>query len=342
MTIQRDILAWYDLHGRHSLPWKVNNIYKIWISEIMLQQTQVTTAIPYFKAFIKEYPSLKKLCAAKLDDILKLWSGLGYYRRAENIFKTAQIIKSKYNGIFPKQYDLLIDLPGIGRTTASAILTFSKVDNLPILDGNIKRLLSRIYRINSNILNKDIEQKLWKISESLLPKKKASEFNQALMDIGSLICKKSNPMCSSCPVQKNCKSFEKNLFYVPKIKKNNPVKKQKIWAALIINKQKKIYLKKVSWDSLWKGLYSSPIFPSENEMHLWLKEKNIKGEFYTKSQKFIHKLSHIDFSFSVRLFEVKSNKKLILIDDNWYNLSNVEHGIPKFQEKILNFFKEYL
>ena len=142
MRIQQAILAWYDLHGRHSLPWKVKNIYKIWISEIMLQQTQVKTAIPYFKTFIKKYPSLKKLCEAKLNDILKLWSGLGYYRRAENIFKTAQIIKSKYNGIFPKQYNALLQLPGIGRTTASAILTFAKMDNLPILDGNIKRLLS--------------------------------------------------------------------------------------------------------------------------------------------------------------------------------------------------------
>ncbi|MAQ73224.1 MAG: A/G-specific adenine glycosylase [Gammaproteobacteria bacterium] len=340
MKIQQDILAWYDLHGRHSLPWKVKNIYKIWISEIMLQQTQVKTAIPYFKTFIKKYPSLKKLCEAKLNDILKLWSGLGYYQRAENIFKTAQIIKSKYNGIFPKKYNTLLQLPGIGRTTASAILTFAKIDNLPILDGNIKRLLSRMYGINSNILDKDIEKTLWKFSENLLPKEKASEFNQALMDIGSLICKKNNPVCNNCPLQKKCKAFKTNWFDIPKIKKKAPIKKQKIWAALIINKQKKVYMKKISWNMLWKGLYSSPIFSNKKTMDLWLKQKNIKGELYTKSWTFKHKLSHIDFAFDVKLFEVKSNKKLIVIDDNWYNLSNIEYGIPKFQEKILSLFKQ--
>ena len=340
MIIQQNILNWYEQHGRHALPWKVSNIYKIWISEIMLQQTQVSTVIPYFNQFIKRYPTLRKLCNAELNDILKLWSGLGYYRRAENIFKTVQIIKSKYKMTFPTQYNEVIQLPGIGRTTASAILTFAKRGNFPILDGNVKRLLSRIYGIRSDIHTKSLERELWRLAENLLPQEKASDFIQALMDIGSLLCKKNNPICHECPLQKNCQAFKKNLFNLSKIRKKTVLRKEKIWAALIINQEKKIYLQKISWDKLWKGLYSSPIFSNRKEMFSWLKEKNVGERFYKRSWNFTHKLSHIDFSFNVKLFELRSNKKLSLIDDNWYNLSDIEYGIPKFQEKILSFFKQ--
>tara|TARA_Y100000590_G_scaffold57526_2_gene60563 strand:+ start:8904 stop:9968 length:1065 start_codon:yes stop_codon:yes gene_type:complete len=339
LSISTKVLNWYDQNGRKNLPWKSTDIYKIWISEIMLQQTQVSTVIPYFNSFIKKYPNLKKLSRSSLDEVLKSWSGLGFYRRAENIYKTAQIISTQFNGIFPKYYDEIIKFPGIGRTTASAILTFAKIDNLPILDGNIKRLLSRLYGINSHIYNKNIENKLWGYSERLLPVDRASDFNQALMDLGSLICKKTNPICYDCPIQKNCKSFKNNSFEVPKIKKVNPIRNQNIWTALIINNQKKFYMKKISFDGLWKGLYSSPLFSDEKAMSLWLKQKNLKGDLHLKSGSFIHKLSHISFTFKVRLFEVKSNKKLILSDDNWYNLSDIEYGTPKFQEKILSLFK---
>ncbi len=338
ISTSKKILDWYDQNGRKNLPWKSTDIYKIWISEIMLQQTQVSTVIPYFISFIKKYPNFKKLSKANLDAILKLWSGLGYYRRAENIYKTVQIIVTQFNGTFPKNYDDIIKLPGIGRTTASAILTFAEIENLPILDGNIKRLLSRVYGINLNTFNKKIENQLWKISEQIIPAKRTSDFNQALMDIGSLVCKKTNPICDECPIQKGCKSFKNNFFQSPKNKKNLSIKKQDIWTALIINKNK-LYMKKISLNGLWKGLYSSPLFINEKKMTLWLKQKNLKDNPEIESGIFKHKLSHIDFTFRVKLFEVKSNKKLILSDDNWYNLSDIEHGIPKFQEKILSLFK---
>ncbi len=335
--MQKKILKWYDSCGRHSLPWKVKDIYKIWISEIMLQQTQVKTVLPYFKKFINKYPNLKALSKAKLNDILKLWSGVGYYSRAENIFKTVQIIKLKHKMIFPTRYDEVINLPGIGKTTASAILTFAEKGNFPILDGNIKRLLSRIYGIKSNIYSRNIERELWKLSENLLPAKRASDFIQGLMDIGSMVCKKNKPICEICPLQKNCQAFEENLFDLPKIKKKSRSRKEELWAALIVNSKKKIYMQKISKNNLWKGLYSSPIFPNKEEMFLWLKEKNVGKKHHTKSWNFVHKLSHIDFLFNVNLFELKSNKKLSLIDDNWYNLSNIDYGTPKFQEKILSY-----
>ena len=181
--LRKKILQWYDKNGRKLLPWKTNDIYKIWISEVMLQQTQVKTVIPFYKKFIKRYPTLKSLSNATLDDIFNLWSGLGFYRRAENIYKTSQIIKNSFMNKFPTNYDDVIKLPGIGRTTASAILTFSDNDNLPILDGNIKRLLSRIYMIDTSNYSSQTEKDLWLYSEKMLPDVRAADFIQGLMAV---------------------------------------------------------------------------------------------------------------------------------------------------------------
>ena len=334
--LRQNLLNWYDIHGRNSLPWKVTDIYKIWISEIMLQQTQVKTVIPYYQRFISKYPTLESLFAANLDNIMELWSGLGFYRRAANIHKSLIKIQRDFNGCFPKTYDDILSLPGIGRTTASAIITFSGQDNRSILDGNVKRFLSRLSAIESS--NKNIND-LWELSEYLLPSHRTADFIQAYMDIGSLVCTKSKPLCDQCPVNELCKSYPHEIANTIKtIKIKN--QKRDIWALVIINKDTNMYLEKISYKNLWKGLYSSPIFDKKSDLLKRVNSMNLNKSLESGTWKFTHDLSHIKFTFNVMVCNVKYQKKISLSDDNWYNLSNIDFGIPKYQNKIFNKYKE--
>jgi A/G-specific adenine glycosylase len=273
-----------------------------------------------------------------MNEIMKLWSGLGFYRRAENIYKTCAIINNKFNGKFPNKYEDILSLPGIGRTTASAIVTFSGYGKRSILDGNVKRFLSRLFGVPNNnyMLNS-----LWQISEDLLPAKRPSDFIQAYMDIGSLVCKKSNPLCDLCPVTSTCKSYPyessgSNVMELP-TKKNTS--KRNIWALAILNQDGEFYLEKISYNNLWNGLYSAPIFHKRSDLFKWVNSFNLEKSLESKIWKFSHDLSHIKFTFNVMTCNIKSHKKVSLSDDNWYNLSNMDFGIPKYQDKIFNKYK---
>ena len=333
--IRKNILDWYDANGRHDLPWKGKDIYKIWISEIMLQQTQVQSAVPYYKKFIDQYPDLESLFQASLNDIMKIWSGLGFYRRAENIYKTSIRIQNEFNREFPKSYDEILTLPGIGRTTASAIMTFSGNGHYSILDGNVKRFLSRFFslEINNSNLNS-----LWELSQYLLSVNRPSDFIQAYMDIGSLVCKKSNPLCNKCPVKKQCSSYPYKSGSAYKSKKTKITEKN-IWSLVIINNKGEFYLEKISYDNLWRGLYSSPVFHNESDLMRWSKSHKIEEFIEYDIFTFSHKLSHITFTFNAILCNIKYHKKVSLSDDNWYNLSDIDFGIPKYQDKIFNQYK---
>ena len=187
----KSLITWHKNNGRHNLPWQINiNPYSVWISEVMLQQTQVKTVLPYYKKFLIKYPNIKALNESCLEDILESWAGLGFYRRAENIYKSSQIIKEKYECIFPKEYEDIISLPGIGRSTAGAILSIAYNKKYPILDGNVKRVIKRYFAIRGE---SNAEKNLWDISEGLLPSKNNNIFTQAIMDLGSMVCVKSNP-----------------------------------------------------------------------------------------------------------------------------------------------------
>tara|TARA_B100001769_G_C22092706_1_gene589365 strand:+ start:716 stop:1765 length:1050 start_codon:yes stop_codon:yes gene_type:complete len=333
---RKNLLGWYDINGRSFLPWKVQDIYKIWISEIMLQQTQVQTVIPYYERFISKYPTLKSLSTAGLNDILELWSGLGFYRRAENIYKTVIKINRDFNGAFPKNYEDILSLPGIGRTTASAIITFSGYDNRSILDGNVKRFLSRLSGSENESKSTNA---LWDLSEDLLSNDRAADCIQAYMDIGSLVCRRLKPSCEECPVNKICKSYPYETTETKPSIRTIP-QKRNIWAVAIVNHNCDLYLEKISYDNLWKGLYSSPIFHSKSELLDWVDTTNLKNSLESGVWKFSHNLSHIKFTFNVMVCNIKYHKKLSLSDDNWYNLSNIDFGIPKYQNKIFNKLKE--
>jgi A/G-specific adenine glycosylase len=334
--IRKNILDWYDINGRDDLPWKGKDIYKIWISEVMLQQTQVRSVIPYYKVFIDKYPNLESLFKASLDDIMRIWSGLGFYRRAENIHKTSIRIQQEFNGEFPKNYDDVLSLPGIGRTTASAIITFSGNGRYSILDGNVKRFLSRFLSVEMN--NSELNS-LWELSRYLLSDTRPSDFIQAYMDIGSLVCKKSKPLCNECPVNQQCNSYPYQPPNITNKPKKTKITERNIWSLVIVNNKGQFYLEKISYDNLWKGLYSSPVFHNQSDLMSWTESHKIEEYVESNIWKFTHKLSHIKFTFNTILCNIKYHKKVSLSDDNWYNLSDIDFGIPKYQDKIFNQYK---
>ncbi len=223
------ILIWYDLHGRKHLPWQQEKTaYKVWLSEIMLQQTQVTTVIPYFERFISRFSSVEELAKADLDEVLHLWTGLGYYARARNLHETAIRLCESYQGQFPTEIDELIALPGIGRSTAGAILSLALKKHHPILDGNVKRTLTRHYAIEGWPQKKEIEKKLWQLATDNTPAAGVDKYTQAMMDIGATICTRTKPKCSLCPVMKSCQAFrlqKQTDFPTPKPSKKLPEKK---------------------------------------------------------------------------------------------------------------------
>ncbi|BDZ73168.1 hypothetical protein GCM10025856_08870 [Methylophaga marina] len=202
------LLDWFDHYGRKNLPWQQNPTpYHVWLSEIMLQQTQVSTVIDYYTRFIQRFPNVYSLAEAKQDDVLAYWSGLGYYARARNLHKTAQIVSADYTGAFPETLEELINLPGIGRSTAGAILTLAYHQKYPILDGNVKRVLTRFFAIDGWPGNKKVEDSLWEKAESLLPDKRIANYIQAQMDLGATLCTRSKPDCPRCPLQSHCLAY---------------------------------------------------------------------------------------------------------------------------------------
>jgi A/G-specific adenine glycosylase len=336
-SISESVLNWYDKFGRKNLPWKVDDPYKIWISEIMLQQTQVQTVIPYYLKFIKKYPNIKSLSKASLDDLLLIWSGLGYYTRIKNIHEASKIISDDYNDVFPESFDEILMLPGIGRTTASAISTFSGFSNRAILDGNVKRILVRFFNINDTYAKSELDKILWKKSEFVTPSKRTSDFIQGLMDLGATVCKRTQPDCLICPIKK-C-----GCLYKPETKQKKDIKKtiKKISALLtvIINQHNQVYLEKITTGKLWLGLFSSPTFNSQSLKNNWMLNNNLVHLDPLYESSFTHRVTNKIYHFNVQYYFLKNDKKVSLSTKNWYNLSDINVGLPRYLDKALTIYR---
>ena len=203
------VAAWQKIHGRHDLPWQnTQDPYAVWLSEIMLQQSQVSTVIGYYQKFMQRFPTLASLAQASQDEVLQYWSGLGYYSRARNLHKTAQRIATDYAGVFPEDFTVMQSLPGIGRSTAAAIASFAFGQVQTILDGNVKRVLARHFMVSGWTGSKKVEQQLWQLAESLLPQQGMVAYTQGLMDLGATVCTRSQPKCSDCPMQGSCAALQ--------------------------------------------------------------------------------------------------------------------------------------
>ena len=253
------LLDWYDRMAAE-LPWRGSgDAYHVWLSEIMLQQTQVETVKPYYARFLEAYPTVEALAAAPLDNVLKLWEGLGYYSRARNLHRAAQQVTTEYAGRFPSSVDELLSLPGIGRYTAGAIASIAYGARAPVLDGNVIRVFSRLLDLSEDVTQPATKEKLWRAAEEWLPEIRVGDYNQALMDLGRLVCKPKTPLCSACPIREHCLAFQHDT------QNQRPVKEPKaqtphydVTAGLIWNEQGQLLIAQRPLDGLLGGLWEFP------------------------------------------------------------------------------------
>lgn len=323
------ILKWYDAYGRKNLPWQQNkSAYTVWLSEIMLQQTQVATVIPYYERFLKRFPTVGDLASAEQDEVLHLWTGLGYYARARNLHKAAKMVVELYDGEFPKDIEKLNALPGIGRSTAAAVL--SSVYNLPhaILDGNVKRTLARSFAIEGWPGQKRTENALWDIAEQHTPATRVEQYNQAMMDMGALVCTRSKPKCSLCPIESFCVAKkQENVLDYPgkKPKKEKPIKET--WFVML-HCNGYVWLEQRPQSGIWGGLYCFPQSET-SEITLELDKRSIHTDMTLNQETMIafrHTFSHYHLDITPILVELSQQPHLIMEGENglWYNLSQPE------------------
>jgi len=259
----RHLLAWFEQHGRHDLPWQRERTpYRVWVSEIMLQQTQVATAIPYFERFVARFPHVAALASAELDAVLAHWSGLGYYARARNLHRAAQVVRDEHGGHFPHNLAQVQALPGIGRSTAGAILSLALGQHHAILDGNCKRVLARYFALQGWPGQTPVLNALWDHAERLTPRQRTADFNQAMMDLGATVCSRSRPRCAACPLASDCRAHvEGRQAEFPGKKPQQTLPIRETAMLLLRNQSGEILLQRRPPAGIWGGLLSLPELP---------------------------------------------------------------------------------
>ncbi|WP_444899526.1 A/G-specific adenine glycosylase [Microbulbifer sp. VAAC004] len=268
---QNAVLKWFDKHGRKDLPWQQNiNPYRVWVSEIMLQQTQVSAVIPYFERFMQSFPTLESLANAPLDKVLAHWSGLGYYARARNLHRCAQTVLQEHGGEFPQDVEALTELSGIGRSTAGAIASISMGLRAPILDGNVKRVLARFHAVEGWPGKSAVANQLWELAETYTPDKRVNDYTQVMMDLGATLCTRSKPRCEECPLKKSCVAHAQGNpqdYPGKKPRKEKPVRSATL---LLLEYQGEIYLEQRPASGIWGGLWCPP---QAEDAKAWLKQQ---------------------------------------------------------------------
>jgi A/G-specific adenine glycosylase len=253
------VVRWQKQHGRHDLPWqKTRDAYRIWLSEIMLQQTQVAAVIPYYERFLKRFPRLAALAAAREDDVLEVWSGLGYYSRARNLHRAAQLIAAAHGGVFPRDFDSVLTLPGVGRSTAAAICVFAYGARHAILDGNVKRVFARCFGVAGYPGDAAVADRLWQHADRLTPAKNIEAYTQGLMDLGAGVCTRTKPRCEACPLAGCCVAHRQNAvakYPAPRPRKALPKRRTRM---LVMLHAGQVLLEKRPSSGIWGGLWSLP------------------------------------------------------------------------------------
>ena len=290
------LVRWQRTQGRHDLPWQANrDPYRVWLSEIMLQQTQVSTVMAYFDRFLQNFPTVHALAAASQDEVLGLWSGLGYYSRARNLHRCAQAVVQEHGGLFPRSFEVLQTLPGIGPSTAAAIASLCFEERVAILDGNVKRVLTRFMGFGDDLSVGAHERKLWAHAQSLLPRKPADmpTYTQGIMDLGATVCTPRKPQCEACPMASLCAA---KALGTPEA---FPVKTRKIrrtseslWLLLAVSRQREVLLQQRPQQGIWAGLYCLPVFESEEALRRAL-PKQAQSQLAVATA-FKHVLTHKD------------------------------------------------
>ena len=335
------VLAWFDEHGRKHLPWQRDKTpYRVWVSEIMLQQTQVATVIPYYEKFMRRFPDLASLAEAPEDDVLSHWSGLGYYARARNLHKCAKRAVADYVGELPSDIDELVTMPGIGLSTAGAVLSLSLGQSHAILDGNVKRVLARYHAVQGWPGSKPVLDTLWAHSHQHTPSMRTADFNQAMMDLGATLCTRSKPACHRCPLAAHCEALaggDPTVYPAKKPKKDIPVKSTVM--LLLSNEAGDVLMQKRPPSGIWGGLWSLPEVAETDETVPWLKKAGLVATSNGVSvARFRHTFSHYHLDIDVQALTVDVLDAVILeaVERVWYNGVQFPGGVAAPVSKILN------
>lgn len=342
------VLAWFDLHGRKDLPWQqATSPYRVWISEIMLQQTQVATVIPYYEKFMTSFPDVLSLANADQDDVLKHWSGLGYYARARNLHKAAQTIRDDYAGQFPEKFEHVLALSGIGKSTAGAILSIACQQPHAILDGNVKRVLARYYAVEGWTGQAAVQKRLWGYAEALLPShpSRSADYTQAMMDLGATLCVRAKPKCEACPLRADCKALRLGrLQDFPQAKPKKVVPERSCIMLMIQNKQGEILLYKRPATGIWGGLWSLPQFDDDAEADRWLQDQfATRLDISETLPKLVHTFSHFRLTIQAYLLQIESVDQGIMEANAplWYNVNTeFDGGLAAPITSLLNSIKK--
>lgn len=334
------LLDWFDQHGRHDLPWQVrDNPYKVWVSEIMLQQTQVKTVLNYFDRFMQRFPTVETLAQASWDEVAPYWAGLGYYARARNLHKAAQQVVAQ--GGFPTTLDGWMALSGIGRSTAGALMSLGLQQYGVIMDGNVKRVLSRHQAIAGNSMSTPVIAQLWQLATQLTPNQRNADYTQAIMDLGATICTSKKPLCLYCPVREDCKAYQQNrVLDFPQKKAAKATPEKQAFVIILENSETGQWLwQQRPSEGLWGGLYCLPILESQNQLsritQYFALEETQQSNLIIK-----HSFTHFTWFLNVKKFSVPLDQCTAIQDfcgqSQWLDKQQaVDKGIPKAMLKVL-------
>lgn len=344
MTFSNRLISWY-LENRRDLPWRnTTDPYVIWLSEIILQQTRVVQGLPYFEAFISEFPTVFDLAQAQEEQVLKLWQGLGYYSRARNLHQTAQQVVVEFGGVFPSTYNALISLKGIGPYTAAAVASFSSNEAVPVVDGNVYRVLSRFFGLETDITSSRSRKEFTDLAFEVMDKKRASDFNQAIMEFGALQCVPKSPNCLDCIFNDSCWAFQNDKVALLPVKSQKVKIKNRFFNYLVVfDSEDATLIQKRTQKGIWHNLYEFPLIESEKELN----EKEIKERVTTQFPEFQSMNLLVAYEDQSRLHKL-SHQHLYIRFWRLEILSKLNAGISKkeaikkpFPAVVFNFIENY-
>lgn len=314
------LLAWSGEFGRRGLPWQTDRTpYRVWVSEIMLQQTRAATVMPYYTRFVTAFPTVEDLAAGKLDRVLGLWAGLGYYARARNLHRAARQVVREHGGAFPMNTDGLMDLPGVGRSTAGAIMALAYGKRAPILDGNVKRVLARYEAVEGWPGRATVQKALWAHAERFTPHEKVAEYTQAIMDLGATVCTRTRPRCGECPLAEDCKARIRGLQAVLPTPRPGKVRPQRdVRMLLIANADREVLLERRPPNGIWGGLYSLPELAAEDDPRGWChRHLGVDVREHTAGSPLKHGFSHFDLMIHPLEIQLDADANALMDREGW-------------------------
>lgn len=326
----QELLRWHRNSGRHDLPWQQDpSPYRVWISEIMLQQTQVATVIPYYLRFIASFPDVGSLADAPEDDVLRHWSGLGYYARARNLHRAARLLRDEHGGILPTSFDELIALPGIGRSTAGAILALACGARFPILDGNVKRVLARFYAVDGWPGNTAVSKTLWALADESTPRENVAVYTQAIMDLGATVCTRNRPGCVICPLSDSCTAFGLDAVADYPGRRDARKKPLRRTHMVLAHVNGAVYLERRPAAGIWGGLWSLPEVAAEGDVEAWCeRELHARPVALDRWSTMRHSFTHYDLD--IQPIAVRLNARSRTVQDSadrvWYEIGTSPPG----------------